>query len=79
MWFCLSHLYSESVILNPLNIYCAEHISPGSSMGVNRSSLGNIFDSHYRKLSLDIESAVILQSFKRQNYYSFGKRRTEEK
>lgn len=54
-------------MLNSLNIYCGEHISPGRSMGVNRSGLGNIFDSHYGKLSLDTESAIILQSFKRQN------------
>lgn len=71
--FCPFHLYSKSVKLNPLNTH------PGGSVDANRNALGNIIDSHYGKLSLDTESAIILQSLKRQNYYSFDKRKTQEK
>lgn len=26
LWFCPCHLYSESVMLNPLNTHCGEHL-----------------------------------------------------
>lgn len=77
--FCSFHLYSKSVKLNPLNTHHGEHISSASSVDANRDALGNTIDSHYGKLSLDSESAIILQSLKRQDYYSFDKRKTQEK
>lgn len=66
-------------MLNPLNTHRGEHTSLGSSVDANRDGLGNTIDSHYGKLSLDTETTIILQSLKRQNYYSFDKRRTQEK
>lgn len=47
-------------MLNPLNTHRGEHTSPGSSVDANRDGLGNIVDSHYGKLSLDTEPAIIL-------------------
>lgn len=61
-------------MLNSLNTHYGEHTSSGSSVDTNTDGLGNnvdrrnTIDGHYGKLSLDTESAIILQSFKRQNY-----------